>query len=56
MGGCCLRAALEDAEMLYGEAISIAARETNAAAQRISWQVDTSKGLEIARSKEEGFL
>lgn len=55
MGGCCLREALEDCEIQLSEAISIAEREENAALQKISWKVDTCKGLPRVRSKEEDW-
>lgn len=45
LGGCCIKEALEDAKLLHGEAMSIAARETNFAAQRISWRIDTLGGV-----------
>ncbi|MBR6766566.1 MAG: alpha-mannosidase [Clostridia bacterium] len=56
MGGCSLPEAMEDAVIQLDEAISIAAREENAALQRISWQVDTSKGLPPVRSKDHFAL
>jgi len=53
MGGCSLPEALRDVEIQLSEAISIADREENAALQRISWQVNTVKGLPVwERSKE----
>ena len=53
MGGCALPEALEDACVQLSETVSIAAREENAALQRISWQVDTVKGHpDRVRSKE----
>lgn len=55
MGGCSLREALEDCELQLSESISIAEREENAALQKISWQVDTFKGLPRVRSKEEDW-
>lgn len=56
MGGCALPEALEDACRQLCEALTIAEREENAAIQRISWQVDTSKGLPaITRSKEDDW-
>ena len=56
MGGCSAESALDAAIIQLEESVSIAAREENAALQRISWQVDTSKGLESAlRSKEEDW-
>ena len=54
--GCCIREAYEDARMQLGEALSIAAREENAALQKISWRVDTVGGIPgRLRSKESHF-
>lgn len=56
MGGCSIRESMQDAEMQLNETLSIAAREENAALQRISWQIDTIKGHPLRRrSKEESF-
>jgi len=56
MGGCSIRPAMEDAATTLQESISIAAREENAALQRLSWQVDTAQGNPLrVRSKEESF-
>jgi len=56
MGGCSIQEAMQDAEMQLNESLSIAAREENAALQRISWQIDTIKGHPLRqRSKEESF-
>lgn len=56
MGGCSIYEAMQDAEMQMNETLSIAAREENAALQRISWQIDTIKGHPLRqRSKEESF-
>lgn len=56
MGGCSIQEAMQDAEMQLNEVLSIAAREENAALQRISWQIDTIKGHPLReRSKEESF-
>lgn len=53
MGGCCEEAALLYCETQLQEALSIADREENAAIQRISWQIDTARGLaDPTRSKE----
>ncbi len=57
MGGCSLKEAMKDAEMSFAEALSIAAREENAALQRISWRVDTMKGNPLrVRSKKDFAL
>lgn len=53
MGGCSIREAMEDSVKQLHESISIAEREENALLQKISWQVDTSKGNPIIHSKEE---
>lgn len=53
MGGCSIREAMEDSVKQLYESISIAEREENALLQKISWQVDTSKGNPIIHSKEE---
>jgi alpha-mannosidase len=42
MGGCCIKAAYDDARALHGEAIATADREFNAAFQKVSWGVDTA--------------
>ncbi len=56
MGGCSIQEAMQDVEMQLNETLSIAAREENAALQRISWQIDTIKGHPLReRSKEESF-
>lgn len=56
MGGCSIREAYQDAQLMLHEAQSIAAREQNAALQKISWQVDTIEGLSgRKRSKESSF-
>ena len=53
MGGCSIPEAMDDAETQYREALSIAAREENAALQKISWRVDTVRdNTDKLRSKE----
>ncbi len=57
MCGCSIRSGLEDAIVTYDEALSIAAREENAALQKISWKIDTMMGrAERVRSKQDGIL
>lgn len=57
LGGCSAPDVMDNVVMQLDETLSIAAREENNALQRISWQVDTSKGLPPVRSKEgESFL
>jgi len=57
MCGCSIRSGLEDAVMGYDEALMLAAREENAALQKISWKIDTMLGKkERVRSKQDGIL
>ncbi|MDR3645079.1 MAG: glycoside hydrolase family 38 C-terminal domain-containing protein, partial [Clostridia bacterium] len=56
MGGCCIKDSIEDALLFYGEARSIGERVLNAAAQKLSWYVDTMKGLNLYRSKEHDWM
>ena len=54
--GCCIREAYDDAQSQLYEAVSLAAREENAALQKISWRVDTVRGIPgRVRSKESHF-
>ena len=54
MGGCSVEEVMDDVIVQLDESISAAAREENGALQRISWQIDTMKGLpHPLRSKEE---
>jgi alpha-mannosidase len=55
MGGCSIAPAYQDAAELHGEALAIAAETLNAAAQRISWAVDTMGGAPRKRSKEKDW-
>lgn len=56
MCGCSIKGAYEDARNQLGEAIAIAAREQNAAVQKISWKIDTMAGMPgRKRSKESHF-
>ena len=50
--GCCIQKACDDAHRLYGEAISIAERAQNFAAQKISWDIDTMGDMELYGGKE----
>lgn len=56
LAGCSIRPACEDALLAFGESACRAARLENAALQRISWQVDTSDGVEPVRSKEGDWI
>lgn len=51
LGGCSLKEAYDDAAQLYGEALSIGARQLNFAFQKISWHIDTTNGLDITPEK-----
>lgn len=42
--GCSIKEAYDDAENVYGEALSITGREQNFALSQISWQIDTVGG------------
>ncbi len=54
--GCSIKEAYEDARIQYNEAMSLAAREENKALQKISWAVDTVRGVPSRlRSKESHF-
>ena len=56
MCGCSIREAYDDAQLQLGESMNIAAREENAALQKISWRVDTVNGIPgRLRSKESHF-
>lgn len=55
MGGCSLPEAMDECVIQLDEALSIAAREENAALQKIAWRIDTSKGNPVIRSKEEDW-
>lgn len=53
MGGCSIKEAYDDATEFYGESLKIGAEITNGALQRISWSVDTSKGMEKVKLSKE---
>ena len=52
MGGCSIRAAMEDAVIGLKHAIHVAQQVTNRALQKLNWNMDTSRGQEVIRSKE----
>ena len=54
LAGCCVEEAHKDAEWSYGETMNITAQVSNFALQQISWNIDTSKGIDIAAEKK-GF-
>jgi len=53
--GCSAREAYEDAREMHGSALTAAAETINAAAQKISWAIDTSGGGRKTRSKESDW-
>jgi len=54
--GCSIEEAYTDADHMLGESQMIAAREENAALQKLSWRVDTMQGIAgRKRSKESDF-
>ncbi len=55
MGGCSLPEAMDQCVIQLDETLSIADREENAALQKISWKIDTSKGNPVIRSKEDDW-
>ncbi len=44
IGGCSIKPAYDEAEYLYGEAMSVAEQEIYFAMQKIAWSIDTLKG------------
>jgi alpha-mannosidase len=56
MGGCSIRRVHEDIFEWYGEALTIAAKALNAAAQRITWNIDTTQGHDPRLSKETDWF
>ncbi len=52
LGGCSIKEAYTDAAWSHGEAMNIASQVSNFALQQISWNIDTSKGLDITAQKE----
>ncbi|NBD26849.1 alpha-mannosidase [Paenibacillus glycinis] len=56
MGGCSIREAFQDARESYGESLHIAAKALNAAAQRLSWSIDTVKPEIRSLSKDKHWL
>lgn len=55
MGGCCIKAGLEDAVLFNKEALAIAQRNTNRALQKISWNVNTDPSKTREGSKAFGY-
>ncbi|HOP11681.1 MAG TPA: glycoside hydrolase family 38 C-terminal domain-containing protein [Oscillospiraceae bacterium] len=45
MGGCSIKPAYSDSRDFYGEALTIASETYNMALQKISWAIDTDKGV-----------
>lgn len=55
LGGCAIQPAYEDARRALDHAGYIADQAANAALQRISWAIDTSRGNPVLRSKEDDW-
>ena len=55
MGGCAIRAAYDDARDLHGEALRLSGEVLNAAAQRISWHVNTLGGRDLSVGQESSW-
>lgn len=53
--GCSIKEACSDACAFLGGAIGVGMKQTHSAAQRMSWAVDTSKGVSSV-SKDGGYL
>ena len=56
LAGCCTKAAYEDAYVYAGAAIAHALTSTNDAVQRISWAVDTDRGVSALSKECRGAL
>jgi len=54
--GCSVISAYPDAQVFGGAAIAHALESTNAAAQRISWSIDTNKGISALSKECKGAL
>ncbi len=52
MGGCAIKDAYEDARDMHGEALRLSGEVLNAAAQRISWHIDTLGGRDLSVGRE----
>lgn len=52
MGGCSIRAAMEDAVIGLKHAVYTAQQVTNKALQKMNWNMDTSRGQPVIRSKQ----
>lgn len=51
MGGCSIKDAYKDAAWSNGEAMNIASQVSNFALQQISWNIDTTKGMDVVAEK-----
>ena len=54
--GCSVKAAYEDAYAFMQSAIATGLRQCNSAAQRVSWAVDTSKGVRTLSKETDNVL
>lgn len=55
LGGCSLKEAYDDAAVTHGEAIAIGERQINFSLQKLSWNIDTTGGLDILRDKDKDW-
>ena len=52
MGGCAMKGAYDDARDMHGEALRLSGQVLNAAAQRISWHIDTLGDRDLSLGNE----
>lgn len=56
MGGCSAKDAYTDAEEFYGQSLTIASEGYNQALQKITWQIDTDKGVRKLSKETDGRI
>ena len=56
MGGCSIKSAYEDTNEFYGEALTIASETYNMAMQKISWAIDTERGVRYLSKDMDGSI
>lgn len=56
MGGCSIKDAYPDVEEFYGESLTLASEGYTRAFQKISWQIDTDKGLRYLSKDNDGRI
>lgn len=55
LGGCSIKEAYTDAKRLYGEVLTIGQRQGNFALQKLSWNIDTSGGMDLYADKQKDW-